>query len=175
MSIVSDYILKKGEPTSRLSVLFFLSIVLGIYIGYISYDYFVEADNMVVTINEESYVRLYLQALMLHIAVLLFFLYKRTSSYFMKKIVLLSIIIPLFVGINIGKLFVVKGLLGFSAGIVSYFPHYILLFVFYRGILKKIISNDTFYKTDYVKYVIIIMSISFVHVFISRTLSNMMI
>lgn len=175
MSIVSDYILKKGEPTSRLSVLFFLSIAMGVYIGYISYNNYIEIDNMVVTIDEESYVRLYMQSLMLHIVIFFIFLYKRDSVYFKHKIILLSLFIPLFVGINIGKLFVVKGLLGFSAGVVSYFPHYILLFIFYRGILKKIMDNNTFYKTDYIKYVIIIMLISFVHVFISRTLSNMMI
>lgn len=163
------------EPTKKMSVLFLVFLLCGIYLGCTSISSNSDETISVFVLAGKNGFKLYLQTFALHLLILLVFIKGYRSTIFVSKACILSAIIPALCGINIGKLIAVKGFIGFSAGIVSYMPHYVLLMILYRKIFNKVMAGDILLATDYLKYVIILSVISLVHIFISGTLSVMLV
>ena len=175
MRFGNNILKRQSEPTAGLSVLFFISLILGVYLGWISYREAGEVKDYVITLGAESKIKLLMQSFILHFLVFMLVIFRYSSEVFKLKLTVISSIIPLLTGVNIGKLVFMNGFIGLSMGIMSYLPHYILLILFYRKLTKKILSGNTFYKTDYVKYVMILLIISGVHVFVSRGLAYILL
>lgn len=163
------------EPAKRMSVLFFVFFLIGIYIGWISYKSTAKENAFVIGTASDNLFMLLLQAFVLHLCLFCIFIKGCRTAFFIPKAYILSAVIPAFCGINTGKMLALQGIVGLSAGIVSYLPHYILLILMYRGIYNKVTADYKFTRTDYTKYVIILIIISVVHVFVSGTLAEMLI
>lgn len=173
MKINNIYLKIKKEPTGILSALFLLFLILGFYIGWASYI----DDTLVLQIenNGQAPLSMVIKTMLLHSS--LFFLYTRYKAqrYFLRKAEIISSLVAVCCGIQIGKLFAFYGIIGIVSGFFSYFPHYTLLIMLYKNITKKILSEYIFSVTDKLKYVIILIIISLVHVFVSATIAELLI
>ncbi len=163
------------EPANKMSVLFFIFLICGIYIGCTGFKALEENKGAAVELAGNGMLNIFILTLALHLLVFLAFVKGCQTSIFISKAYIISSVVGSLCGINIGKLYSACGFIGFSAGIVSYLPHYVLLFVMYGKILKKINSDYILTRTDYVKYVIILIVITAVHVFISDNLAGMLV
>lgn len=158
-----------------MSVLFFSFFLIGIYIGWISYKTSAKDNTFVINTASGHWIRFLLQAFVLHLCIFIVFIKGCHTALFLPKAYVLSAVIPAFCGINTGKMLAIQGIIGLSAGIVSYLPHYILLILLYRNVYQKAAAEHKFTRTDYIKYVMILIIISVVHVFVSGTLAEMLI
>lgn len=162
-------------PAGKMSALFLIFLLCGIFLGQKSVSSASRDISSIIVLSDNSFIKMYLQSFALHLIIFYAFIKGYQNKLFIIKAYILAALIPSLCGINIGRLLAISGFLGLSAGIVSYMPHYILLIILYRKTLNKVLANDIFSTTDYIKYGIILLLISAVHVFVSGTLSGMLV
>ncbi len=160
------------EPTFYMSVLFFTSLVVSVFITMLVLD--VDNNDYIVSVRHKGSIKDVLKVFLLHTVIYLVIFCGKIEGL-ITRISLMAVSVAMLVGITTARLIGIFGFKGFLIFLISFLPHYFLLFVLYRHTLNKILICIKLSKTDYLRYGIILLAISMIHIFVSDRLAVLLI
>ena len=144
------------EPTFYMSVLFFTSFAVSIFITMLVLDN--DNNDYNILVKNNGSIKDVIKAYLLHTTIYLVIFCGRIEGL-ITRISIVTVSIAMLIGITTARLIVIYGFKGIIISILSYLPHYSCLFILYKLTLNKLVICLKLSKTDYLRYGIIILVI----------------